>query len=281
MALSGDGGDELWAGYTRHRVEQWELTARRWLGPAGGSLAGRLAGHLPLSVKGARSVRHLALSPADAYARKHAYGLFESDVRGALYTHDFTSEVRHADPFAGFRAAYDACSSSDPLDRALYVDVKTYLVDDIMTKVDRMSMAVSLEAREPLLDHKLLEFAAAVPTSLKLKNGRSKYLLRRLLERRIPRAIVDRPKHGFEAPIGAWLRGPLAPMVDSLLLDGRLRDRGVFDDGAVAGLWRQHKEGRRDHRHRLWSLVMLELWFRRFVDGQTSPATATKPGEAA
>jgi asparagine synthase (glutamine-hydrolysing) len=281
VALSGDGGDELWAGYTRHRVEQWELTARRWLGPIGGTLAGRLARRIPIGVKGARSVRHLALQPADAYARKHAYGQFEAGGRDALYSSDFTSQVRHADPFAGFRAAYEACSSRDPLDRALYVDVKTYLVDDIMTKVDRMSMAVSLEAREPLLDHKLLEFAASVPTSLKLKNGRSKYLLRRLLERRIPRSIVDRPKHGFEAPIGAWLRGPLAPMVDSLLLDGRLRDRGVFDEGAVAALWREHRSRRQDHRHRLWSLVMLELWFRQFVDGQTSPASATQPGEAA
>jgi asparagine synthase (glutamine-hydrolysing) len=152
------------------------------------------------------------------------------------------------------------------------VDVKTYLVDDIMTKVDRMSMAVSLEAREPLLDHKLLEFAASVPTSLKLKNGRSKHLLRRLLERRIPKAIVDRPKHGFEAPTAAWLRGPLAPMVDALLLDGRLRDRGIFDDRVVSGLWHQHRDGRQDHRHRLWSLVMLELWFRQFVDGQASRA---------
>jgi asparagine synthase (glutamine-hydrolysing) len=277
VALSGDGGDELWAGYTRHRVEQWELTARRWLGPLGGTIAGRLAAGLPLSVKGARSLRHLALDPADACARKHAYGLFEPGARGALYSHDFATEVRDADPFAGFRQAYHACSSKDPLDRALYVDVKTYLVDDIMTKVDRMSMAVSLEAREPLLDHKLLEFAASVPTSLKLKNGRSKYLLRRLLERRIPQAIVDRPKHGFEAPTGAWLRGPLAPMVDSLLLDGRLRDRGVFDDRVVAGLWRQHRDGRQDHRHRLWSLVMLELWFRQYVDGQAS----RRAGEAA
>jgi asparagine synthetase B (glutamine-hydrolysing) len=130
------------------------------------------------------------LPPADAYARKHAYGLFESDARSALYSHDFATEVRNADPFAGFRLAYHSCSSKDPLDRALYVDVKTYLADDIMTKVDRMSMAVSLEAREPLLDHKLLEFAASVPTCLKLKNGRSKYLLRRLLERRIPSSIV-------------------------------------------------------------------------------------------
>ena len=158
------------------------------------------------------------------------------------------------------------CSSTDPLDRALYVDVKTYLVDDIMTKVDRMSMAVSLEAREPLLDHRLLEFAATVPTTLKLKNGRSKYLLRRLLERRVPKAIVERPKHGFEAPVGEWLRGPLAPIVTDLLLDGRLRERGIFEERAVADLWREHRTGARDHRHRLWSLVMLELWFRQFMD---------------
>jgi asparagine synthase (glutamine-hydrolysing) len=280
VALSGDGGDEPWAGYARHRVESWELAARRRLGPAGGLLAGQLGRGIPLSVKGARSIRHLALPPAEACARKHVYGLFDADARRALYSRDFARAVTHGDPLAGFRAAYDACSSKDPLDRALYVDVKTYLVDDILTKVDRMSMAVSLEARVPLLDHKLLEFAAAVPTSLKLKNGRSKYLLRRLLERRIPRAIIDRPKQGFEAPIGEWLRGPLAGMVDSLLLDGRLRDRGIFDDGAVARLWRQQRDGTADHRHRLWNLVMLELWFRRFVDGRTSPV-ATASGDAA
>jgi asparagine synthase (glutamine-hydrolysing) len=265
VALSGDGGDELWAGYARHKVERWEAKARGWLGASGGRLAGRLAGHLPLALRGARSLRHLALAPSEACARKHAYGLFDNG-RESFYSRDFASQVAGADPFAGFRAAYGACQSIDPLDRALYVDVKTYLVDDIMTKVDKMSMAVSLEAREPLLDHKLLEFAATVPSSLKLKNGRSKYLLRRLLEKRLPKAIVDRPKHGFEAPIGEWLRGPLAPMVDALLRDGRMKDRGVLDDRAVATLWREHRDGTRDHRHRLWSLVMLELWFRQFAD---------------
>jgi asparagine synthase (glutamine-hydrolysing) len=278
VALSGDGGDELWAGYTRHRVERAELDVRRWLGPIGGA-AGRVARLLPLSIKGARSLRHLALAPEDACAHKHAYGQFDAAGRGALYAADFAASLGDADPFAGFRRAYAACRSRDPLDRALYVDVKTYLVDDIMTKVDKMSMAVSLESREPLLDHKLLEFAATVPSALKLKNGQGKYLLRRLLERRLPKAIVDRPKHGFEAPIGEWLRGPLAPMVDALLLDGRLRDRAVFDDRSVARVWREHRDGVNDHRHRLWSLVMLELWFRQFVDGGAQPATAR--GEAA
>jgi asparagine synthase (glutamine-hydrolysing) len=145
------------------------------------------------------------------------------------------------------------------------------MVDDILTKVDRMSMAVSLEAREPLLDHKLLEFAATVPTSLKLKDGRGKYLLRKVLERRVPPEILARGKQGFEAPIAEWLRGPLAPMADSLLADGRLRDRGVFNDREVGRLWTEHRDGRADHRHRLWQLMMLELWFRQFIDKAPAP----------
>ena len=275
VALSGDGGDELWAGYARHKVERWETMARRWLGQPVSRAAGRLAERLPLVVKGMRSLRHLGLPPALACASKHVYGLFESETRGSLYSHDFARDVRHADPFAGFRTAYESCSSPDPIDRALYVDVKTYLVDDILTKVDKMSMAVALEARVPLLDHRLLEFAATVPTALKLKNGRGKYLLRRLLERRVPKSIVDRPKHGFSAPTGEWLRGPLADMVDALLLDGRLRGRGVFDDHAVGRLWREHRSGASDHRHRIWSLVMLELWFRQFIDGSASRAATS------
>jgi asparagine synthase (glutamine-hydrolysing) len=267
VALSGDGGDELWAGYARHGAERRELVARRWLGPMAGGLVGEVARHLPLRLKGTRSLRHLALAPADACARKHVYDGFDAPLRSTLYTGDFRDLVRHADPLAAFRRAYDACGSADPLDRALYVDVKTYLVDDIMTKVDRMSMAVSLEAREPLLDHRLLEFVASIPSALKLKDGRSKYLLRRLLERRVPTSIVNRPKHGFTAPIAEWLRGPLEPLVDGLLTDGRLSQRGIVDERAVKRLWSEHRRKARDHQHRLWSLVMLELWFRNFVDG--------------
>ena len=266
VALSGDGGDELWAGYARHRAERREIVARHVLGPIGGWMASRVASVMPLRIKGVRSMRHLALAPADACVGKHTYDVFDMKARRALYSGDFRRSVTGVDPLDGFRRAYERCASADPLDRALYVDVKTYLVDDILTKVDRMSMAVSLETREPLLDHRLLEFAASVPTSLKLKNGRTKYLLRRLLERRVPKSIVDRPKHGFTAPIGEWLRGPLAPMVDDLLFDRTFYDRGIFDQGAVASVWHEHRSGRVDHRHRIWSLLMLELWFRTFVD---------------
>ncbi|MGH9409845.1 MAG: asparagine synthase (glutamine-hydrolyzing), partial [Vicinamibacterales bacterium] len=265
VALSGDGGDELWAGYARHGVERREQQARTALGPMARA-TGRLAHALPLSIKGARALRHLALDPAHAYALKHAYGMFEPDAKRQLYSGDFAATVADADPFAQFRYLYDRCRSPEPLDHALYVDVHTYMVDDILTKVDRMSMAVSLEARDPLLDHKLLEFAARVPVSLKLKNGRRKYLLRKVLEPRIPREIIDRGKQGFDAPIGEWLRGPLAPMADALLGDGRLRDRGIFNAREVARLWAEHREARADHRHRLWQLIMLELWFRQFID---------------
>jgi asparagine synthase (glutamine-hydrolysing) len=277
VALSGDGGDELWAGYGRHRVERWESRVRRLLGPLARP-AGQVGRLLPHAIKGARALGHLALPPDEACARKHAYGIFEDAAKRGLYSADFASAVRGSDPFASFRAAYAACTSPDPLDRAMYLDVKTYMVDDVLTKVDRMSMAVSLEAREPMLDHRLLEFAARVPSSLKIRNGRTKYLVRRVLDGRVPAPILQRGKQGFEPPTGEWLRGPLADMTHALLGDGRLRTRGLFEPRAVARLWDEHRTGRRDHRERLWTLVMLELWFRQFVDGG---GAAARPPSAA
>lgn len=271
VALSGDGGDELWAGYAHHRVEHMEQRARGALGPAR-HVASWLGRALPLSVKGARSLRHLGARPEDAYALKHVNGTFEPHAKDRLYASDFNRAIAGTDPLAALRDAYRACASRDPMDRALYADARVYMIDDVLTKVDRMSMAVSLEAREPLLDHKLLEFAARVPMALKLRNGRSKHLLRRILERRVPRSIVERGKSGFAAPIGDWLRGPLAAMTSELLLDGRLRDRGLFNDIEVRRLWEDHRTRRGDHPHRLWQLVMLELWFRTFID---APGAAT------
>ena len=271
VALSGDGGDELWAGYAHHRVEHMEQRARATLGPAR-YLASWIGKALPLSVKGARSLRHLGVAPEDAYALKHVNGTFERDAKTALYSADFSRQLNGHDPLESLRAAWRDCASPSPMDRVLYADARTYMIDDVLTKVDRMSMAVSLEAREPLLDHRLLEFAARVPAALKIKDGRSKYLLRRLLERRVPRSITERGKSGFAAPIGAWMRGPLAGLGGDLLLDGRLRDRGLFTHAAVERLWHDHRTGRADHPHRLWQLLMLELWFRTFIDGDAVTA---------
>ena len=280
VALSGDGGDEFWAGYPNNRMDRLEHQMRRVLGPATRAV-GALAHLCPTAVKGAGPLRRLVLDGAGSYAAKRAYGLFEAPDKRRLYSGDFARQVEGADPYARLRELYYGCASTDPVDRSMYVDSQTYMIDDILTKVDRMSMAVSLEAREPLLDHKLLEFAARVPVSLKLKNGQSKYLLRRNLEQRVPRAITERGKRGFDAPIGEWLRGPLAPMTTELLLDGRLRDRGLFQPREVARLWEQHRTGRADHRHRIWQLVMLELWFRTFIDGSpvaqaSAPARGTE-----
>jgi asparagine synthase (glutamine-hydrolysing) len=266
VALSGDGGDELWGGYAHHRVEHAEQRARTALGPAR-HVASWIGRALPLSVKGARALRHLACAPDEAYALKHVNGTFERDARARLYSSDFARQVNGFDALVTLRDAYRACRSPEPMDHVFYADSRTYMIDDVLTKVDRMSMAVSLEAREPMLDHKLLEFAARVPPSLKLKDGRSKYLLRRLLERRVPRSISERGKSGFAAPIGEWLRGPLAALTSDLLLDGRLKARGIFESREVERLWHDHRTRRGDHPHRLWQLLMLELWFRTFIDG--------------
>jgi asparagine synthase (glutamine-hydrolysing) len=265
VALSGDGGDELWAGYARHANEGIEGRVRRRLGPLSRS-AGTVAAMLPRAVRGARALSHLQHSAAQGYAIKHAYDYFDDHERDALYEPSFAATVRGADPYAKHRRLYDACPSADPIDKAMYVDAKTYMVDDVLTKVDKMSMAVGLETREPLLDHKLLEHVATIPSSLKLRNGTTKYLLRKLLERRLPPAILERPKQGFAAPVSQWLTGPLAAMGQQLLFDGRLASRGILRDAEVRRLWSEHAAGRGDHHNRVWALIMLELWFRRFID---------------
>jgi asparagine synthase (glutamine-hydrolysing) len=277
VALSGDGGDELWAGYDRHRVEQAEARVRAALGPLSRAL-GMIGGLLP--IKGAGSLKHLRYDAPQAYALKHAYDYFDDAARSRLYHRDFAPLVRGSDPYARHRRLFEACESPDPIDRALYVDAKTYMVDDVLTKVDRMSMAVSLETREPLLDHRLLEYVATIPSSLKLHNGTTKYLLRQLLRQRLPQSILERPKQGFSAPVGQWLIGPLQKMGEGVLFDGRLARRGILRDEAVKTLWADHRSGQADHTHRLWAVVMLELWFREFIDEQPAPAGAASRAPA-
>ncbi len=263
VALFAAGADEVWAGHDWHRLERIEALLRRPLGPLGFGV-GLLARAVPLPFTAVRVARHLALPRADACARKHAW-LHGAHRVYRLYTRDFARNAAGADPFAALRSVHEHCPSPDALDRALYVDIKTRLADQVLATLDRVSSAAGLQVRLPMLDYRLVEFGATVSSSFKLRGGTPKYLLRKALERRVPARLLQEQRR-VEAPASAWLRGPLAPMMSDLLLSGRFRHRGIFDQKAVTRAWQAHLTGRRDHHRELWSLLMLELWFERFAD---------------
>ena len=165
----------------------------------------------------------------------------------------------------------------DPVSRAQHLDTLQYLPSDILTKVDRMSMANSLEVRAPLLDHTLLEYVATLPVSLKLRGTVSKYLLRQVAGRMLPASVLTKPKQGFAIPEGRWFRGSLRPFAEDVLLDRRSLGRGFFRRDTVARMLRHHASGARDYSRWIWNLILLELWCRRFLD----EAAAVAPGACA
>jgi asparagine synthase (glutamine-hydrolysing) len=189
-------------------------------------------------------------------------------LKAALYSPWLRAETERLDPLSVFKRAFRGLPSADPLNRILGVDLGTYLCDDILTKVDRMSMAHSLEVRAPLLDHKLVEFVATLPPAWKLNRGIAKVLLRRALDGVVPREAFARPKHGFISPIGRWLRRELAEYVEDTICSPRAAERGYFDPRAVRTLWDAHRRGQ-DFAHEIWMLLVLEIWHRTFVDRST------------
>jgi asparagine synthase (glutamine-hydrolysing) len=272
VALSGDGGDELFAGYQRYELEQFEHRLRRSLGPL--RFLGAAARMFPNGVKfkGRNTLESITRSPDDAYARKQFLYLFTEDAKRQLMarpeTHDYAAKFR--DLYRNAPAAPD-----DWLNRALYVDLKTYLVDDILTKVDRMSMAVSLESRPPLLDHKVVEFVATLPPHLKLNGNQRKYIFKKAASRFVPPEILSRKKQGFRLPIAEWLRKELRETAEDLLLGPTATRRGYFQKPELEKLWNDHQSGRRDNAHQVWLLILLELWHRKYID-DSRPPTAPK-----
>jgi asparagine synthase (glutamine-hydrolysing) len=142
----------------------------------------------------------------------------------------------------------------------MYLDMVSYLVDDILVKVDRATMGVSLESRAPLLDHRVIEFAWSLPLSMKIRGGEGKWILRRILDKYVPRPLIDRPKQGFGVPIGDWLRGPIRPWAESLLDASRLRREGFLDPDLVHQAWKDHLSGKRNCQHHLWDVLMFQAW---------------------
>jgi asparagine synthase (glutamine-hydrolysing) len=268
VALSGDGGDELFGGYLRYvyanRILQWQSALPSFLRSAaasgikavGAPRWDRLLNAVTLG-KGKRLVGDRALKLAD---------LLSSDT--AL------------DGYRQLVTAWPACASlvlgegnEEPelpaiprglnmVEAMMFCDLVTYLPGDILTKVDRATMGVSLEGRIPFLDHRLAEFAWRLPLSDKVRGGLSKRIVRDFVYRHVPPAIMDRPKAGFGAPIGMWLRGPLREWADSLLDEKRIAADGYFDAALVTAHWQQHLSGQRNWDVRLWPLLMFQAWVR-------------------
>ena len=263
VALSGDGADEAFAGYRRHRFQHGEERLRGFLpetvrGPLFGMLAGLYpkADWAPRPLRAKTTLLNLARDGAEAYAA--SVGVTGQAMRKRLFTPDVLSALQgHRAEDRYIRSMREA-PARDPLDRAQYADLKIWLPGDILTKTDRMSMAVGLEAREPLLDHRLVEFAARLPVSMRLRGRDGKYLLKKAMEPYLPANILYRPKMGFVTPVSQWFRGPLAKQAAAIAAGSALARTGWFDSKVIAGAAAEHCSGLSDHGRLLWQLTMLD-----------------------
>jgi asparagine synthase (glutamine-hydrolysing) len=279
VALSGDGADEAFAGYRRHRLFMAEEKARRLLSPAARSALGAAGAFYPKLDWAPRFLRAkttltaLGRSSEEAYA--DAVTVTSLPLRSRLYGSHFRQILQGYRAESAYVSTMRTAPAEDALSRAQYADLKIWLPGDILTKVDRASMAVSLEAREPLLDHRLVEFAARVPARLRLRGGSGKWLLKKALGRYLPEEILHRRKMGFVTPVSAWLRGPLAAEAAAIASSPALADLGWFDSAAIAKIAADHRAGRAEHGRTLWQLLMLDRSLQRvFGLGSSSGYTA-------
>jgi len=272
VVLTGDGGDEVFAGYDRYLVEDRERgyesvpRAIRRMAAAAGSA-------LPEGTRGKRFLQHVGLDGHRRYL--DALTMFRADELRRLFRPDAFEQLSRHD--AGTAAERELRPGHHWLDAIQHFDLNNYLPDDILTKVDRMTMAHSVEARPPLLDHRLVEFAATVPARFRLRDGTTKYLFKQAMRAVVPDRIIDRQKQGFAVPLAKWLRGDLATFARDILLSDRAAQRGLFNLRQVERLLRLNHHGR-DLDLQLWTMLSLELWCRRFLDQRVAaPRRAHSP----
>ena len=276
VSLSGDGADEAMAGYRRYRMFAAEERARYWMpGPlraaagAIGSVYPKLD-RAPQWLRAKTTLQALGQGSGEAYAA--AVGVTPPALRRAVFTAPLDGHVAER----RYVEAYARAPAFDPLSRAQYADLKIWLPGDILTKVDRTSMAVSLEAREPLLDHRFVEFAARLPARMRLRGGTGKWLMKRALRGRLPDEILHRRKMGFVTPVSAWFRGPLAGEAAAIARSPALAETGWFDAAAIARVAESHRAGA-DHGRLLWQLLMLEKSLQRVFGLGTNGVAGAEP----
>ena len=263
VALSGDGGDEAFAGYDRYRIHLQDRSfegvpgwAKRWYRE-------HVHRWVPYAMPGRNLAYSISLPWQERYTEGVSFQSFQREME--ILSADFVGA--NGTPLKLFREYLDEAPAHDPLSRVLYLDTKTYLPGDILTKVDRMSMATSLEARVPMLDHVFLEWVTALAPRWKMRDGNQKYILRKLAERvGVPKEVLNRPKQGFSLPLGHWMRHELKDLVQTILLEPRTLQRGYFNPKGVRRMLGEHFDQRRDHSARLWRLLIFELWHRNFLE---------------
>jgi asparagine synthase (glutamine-hydrolysing) len=279
VALSGDGGDEVFAGYRRYR---WHCFEERVRNVVPGTLRGPLFGILgslypkldwaPRPLRAKATLEELARDTVGAYFS--SVSICGNELRRRLFSQSLAQELQGYEAAEVLRSHLGRCNSQDPLSQVQYADFKTYLPGDILTKVDRASMASSLEVRVPLLDHTLVEWAARLPSHLKLRGREGKYVFKAALAPYVSKEILYRTKQGFSVPLAAWFRGPLRQRLRETLCGPVLRESGLFNMAMIGALLDEHQSGERDHSAALWTLSMMEAFLRQ-VDGNGTRAEMT------
>jgi asparagine synthase (glutamine-hydrolysing) len=271
VALNGDGGDESFAGYERYAAMGITEKYRRVPAILRESLIRRAVDLIPTDatkrsrIKSAQ--RLLAVVDRPKTGRYlHWMSTFNDETKRPLYSDAFRQQIMSADATGILETWFKRANGIGVVDAMLLTDQMTYLPNDLLVKVDIATMAVSLEARSPFLDHHVIEWAASLPQNLKLRGLTGKYLLKKVLRKLLPSENLDRRKMGFGVPVGHWFRGKMQPFLREVLLSEKALGRGLFKPEAVKQLVELHTRAERDYSAQLWTLLMLELWFNRFID---------------
>jgi asparagine synthase (glutamine-hydrolysing) len=273
VALNGDGGDESFVGYERYLglqyVRNYQLLPQIVREKLIGKISARLAAEKTPGAFFRRLhwLNSLSLLPKDNLY-SYSMTMFRDEMQLSLYSQTLRRELENIDTLDYMLGYMQDGHAYDLLDQMQYADMMAYLPGDLLVKVDRMAMAHSLEGRSPFLDHKLMEFAATIPVDIKFKHRKLKYILKKTGAELLPASILNRRKMGFGVPISHWFRTSLKRMMQNVLDESRLVAEGYFEQDAVMSFWDEHIAGRADHSYRLWTLLMLELWYRCFIDRQ-------------